>query len=142
MPPKADRALLLYDGLCGLCNRLNRFVLTHDRREIFDFASLQSDVARAKLAAFGVDSAALTTMYVIVGYDSASPALLQRGRAALFVAKMLGAPWSWLGIARVFPDALLNWSYDVLSRNRHRLFGRTNVCEVPAPDVRARFLDI
>lgn len=136
----ADRALLLYDGWCGLCNRVNRFVLRHDHRRVFDFASLQSDVARVRLAAFGIDSTSLTTMYVIARYDSHSPTLLARGRAAVFVVQALGRPWKWLGIARVLPDGVLNWLYDLVSRNRYRVFGRSDVCEVPAPEVRARFL--
>src|SRR6266850_2726215 len=87
--------LLLYDGVCGLCNRLNNFVLPRDSRGIFDFASLQSAVGRSALKRFGRDPEELSTFYLVTNYRSESPALLSKAGAALFVMKKLRAPWRW-----------------------------------------------
>jgi predicted DCC family thiol-disulfide oxidoreductase YuxK len=94
--------LVLYDGVCGLCNRLNNFVLRRDTRAVFDFASLQSAVGRSTLARFGRNPEDLNTFYLVTNYRSESPALLSKASAALFVMKKLGDPWRWLGLFGVF----------------------------------------
>jgi predicted DCC family thiol-disulfide oxidoreductase YuxK len=139
--PPGDH-LLLYDGVCGLCNRLNQFVLPRDTAGVFVFASLQSELGRSVLARFGKSAEALTTFYVVTNYRSESPRLLSRAAAGLFVMGVLGAPWRWLALLGVLPPAFLNRGYDVLARNRYRLFGQSETCMVPRPEHRQRFLDV
>ena len=111
--------MVLYDGVCGLCNRLNNFVLPRDTRAVFDFASLQSAVGRSTLARFGRNPEDLNTFYLVTNYRSESPALLSKASAALFVMKKLGDPWRWLG-----------------------LFGRYVSCLMPSAEYRKRFIDL
>ena len=139
--PPGDH-LLLYDGVCGLCNRLNQFVLPRDTAGVFAFASLQSGAGRSALARFGKNSEDLNTFYVVTNYRSDSPGLLSKAAAGLFVMKGLGAPWRWLGLFGVLPHALLNRAYDLIARNRYRLFGRSDTCLVPSVEYRQRFLDV
>ena len=139
--PAGDH-LLLYDGVCGLCNRLNQFLLPRDTAGAFVFASLQSGVGRSALARFGKSLDDLTTFYVVTNYRSESPRLLSKAAAGLFVMGALGAPWRWLALLSVVPPALLNRGYDLLARNRYRLFGRSETCMVPAAEYRQRFLDV
>jgi predicted DCC family thiol-disulfide oxidoreductase YuxK len=134
--------LLLYDGVCGLCNRLNQFVLPRDRAGVFAFASLQSEAGRSALARFGKSAVDMSTFYVVTNYRSEGAVLLSKAAAALFLMKMLGAPWRWLGLLKVLPDVLLNGAYDVIARNRYRLFGRSETCPVPTQAYRQRFLDL
>ena len=141
-PPLAAEHLLLYDGVCGLCNRLNQFVLPRDRAGVFAFASLQSGLGRSTLARFGQSSEELNTFYVVKDYRSDSPTLLSKSAAALFVMKQLGAPWRWLGFFGILPGGLLNLGYDLIARNRYRLFGRSDVCLLPSAEYRQRFLDV
>jgi predicted DCC family thiol-disulfide oxidoreductase YuxK len=133
--------LLLYDGVCGLCSGLTRFVLRMDRDRRFHFASLQSAAARAVLKPFDREAGGLTTFYILVGYRGPRPVLLARGRAALFVMSTLGWPWKAIGVAGILPDSLLDRGYDLISRHRYRLFGRLDACPIPPPEHRARFLD-
>jgi predicted DCC family thiol-disulfide oxidoreductase YuxK len=133
--------LLLYDGVCGLCDRLVQTVLTHDRREVFHFASLQSAAAKAVLGRFGRDPDELNTIYVIVHYQAAAPALLSRASAALFVAETLGWPWKAARVLGVLPDGVLDWGYDLVARYRYRVFGRYDQCVIPPPEHRVRFLE-
>ena len=86
--------LLLYDGVCGLCDRLVQFVLARDRRGVFDFAPLQSETGRAAVAREGGDPDALTSFYVVRDYRTDRARSFVKGRAALFVARTLGWPWS------------------------------------------------
>ena len=134
--------LVLYDGVCALCNRLNNFVLPRDSRGVFDFASLQSAVGRSALQRFGRNPDDLNTFYLVTNYRSESPALLSKASAALFVMKKLGDPWRWLGLFGIFPNALLDRAYDLTARYRYRLFGRYESCLMPSAEYRKRFIDL
>jgi predicted DCC family thiol-disulfide oxidoreductase YuxK len=128
--------------VCGLCNRLNNFVLPRDTRTVFDFASLQSAVGRSTLARFGRNPEDLNTFYIVTNYRSESPALLSKASAALFVMKKLGDPWRWLGLFGVFPNTLLDRAYDLTARYRYHLFGRYETCLMPSAEYRKRFIDL
>jgi predicted DCC family thiol-disulfide oxidoreductase YuxK len=133
--------LILYDGVCGLCNRLNRFVLRRDTRAVFDFASLQSPTARSVLPRLGGNAENLDTVYVVVNYRSESPALLSKAGAVSFVMKTLGICGPLLWAFRVLPDGLLNLGYDLIARNRYRVFGKSETCIMPSAEFRQRFVD-
>jgi predicted DCC family thiol-disulfide oxidoreductase YuxK len=137
----AGRHLILYDAVCGLCDRLVRFVPPRDRREVFHFASLQSDLGRSLVRQFGRDPDRLDTFFVVSDYRSASPEFLCRARAGLFVAKSLGGPWRALAVLAVLPDGLLNAAYHLVARHRYRLFGRRESCLMPPAQYRRRFID-
>jgi predicted DCC family thiol-disulfide oxidoreductase YuxK len=135
--------LLLYDGVCGLCNRLIQFILPRDPKGTFEFASLQSRVGRERLTKFGRDPDVLATFYVIADHRGENPRLLSKAKAGLFVLKVLGQPWSWMVVVLgVLPDKLLDRGYDLIARYRYRLFGRYESCPIPAPDHRKRFIDM
>jgi predicted DCC family thiol-disulfide oxidoreductase YuxK len=140
--PSPRKHLILYDGVCGLCNRLNQFVLRRDRRGTFDFASLQSGTGRTVLRRFGRDPQDLNTFYVVTNYRSESPALLSKSRASLFLMKELGGPWRWFELLGVLPTALLDRGYDLVARNRYRFFGRYESCLMPGAEHRTRFIDV
>jgi predicted DCC family thiol-disulfide oxidoreductase YuxK len=141
VPPRGEH-LILYDGVCGLCNRLNQFVLLRDTRAVFDFAPLQSPTARSVLPRLGGHAESLDTVYVVMNYRSESPALLSKAVAASFVLKTLGirGPLSWA--FRVLPDGLLNLGYDLVARNRYRVFGKSETCIMPSAEFRQRFIDL
>ena len=135
------RHLVLYDGVCGLCSRVTQFLLRHDHRAVFVYASLQSATGRATVERFGGDPDALTSFYVVAHYESNHARMLGRSRAALFVAGELGWPWKAALLMRVLPPAILNAIYDAVARTRYTVFGRLDHCLLPAPEVRHRFID-
>jgi predicted DCC family thiol-disulfide oxidoreductase YuxK len=135
------RHLLLYDGVCGLCDRLVQFVLARDPLGVFDFAPLQSDTGRAAVAREGGNPDALTSFYVVRDYRTAQARSLVKARAALFVARALGWPWAAAAAFGVLPTALLDFGYDVVARYRYRVFGRFDQCMLPRPEQRKRFVD-
>jgi predicted DCC family thiol-disulfide oxidoreductase YuxK len=85
--------LVLYDGTCGLCNRLLQFLLAHDERGVFAIASLQSDVGRETVKRFGGIPNELTSFYVVANYRVNGTQMFSRSRAALLIAGELGWPW-------------------------------------------------
>jgi predicted DCC family thiol-disulfide oxidoreductase YuxK len=143
--------ILLYDGVCGLCNRLVQFILRHDRKAVFRFAALQSPLASRVLARHGADANDLDTVYVIQNYDTdaasasqshAPEALLVRSSAIVFIFSQLGGLWSFAGaVLSVLPLPLRDWGYNRVARNRYRIFGRYNTCPLPSAETRSRFLD-
>ena len=143
-PPVLDagRHLLLYDGVCGLCDRFVRFVLTHDHRRRFRFAAMQSRVGRDLLTTYGRNPDRLETVHVVPDYESAAGRVLNRSAAALFVFDQLGWPWRMVPVLGWAPAALLDWLYDRVAAHRYRVFGRHAACRVPSPEYRDRFLDV
>ena len=139
--PGRGRALILYDGACGLCGRLIRFVLNRDPEGRFDFASLQGTTGQSILRRFGRPAEVPTTVYVVAEYRSVCPRLLEKSEAALFVMQELRAAGIWVRLLRMVPRSLLDLGYEVVARNRYRFFGRTEACFLPMAEFRERFLD-
>jgi predicted DCC family thiol-disulfide oxidoreductase YuxK len=139
--------ILLYDGVCGLCNRSVQFILRHDRKARFRFAALQSTFAAPILRRHGANPAELETVYVVVNHeptkqDQPEEALLARSDAVLFVLRQLGGVWQALAVLlRLLPRPLRDRGYGVVAHYRYRIFGRYDSCPMPSAETRARFLD-
>jgi predicted DCC family thiol-disulfide oxidoreductase YuxK len=133
--------VVLYDGLCGVCNRFNRFVIDRDPRGKFLFAALQSATARNLLAPHGLVPDDLSTVYV-VARESGGERVLARSDASFFVLRELGGFWSAVALLRFLPRGLRDWGYDLFARHRYRIVGRHETCPLPRPGEAARFLDV
>jgi predicted DCC family thiol-disulfide oxidoreductase YuxK len=133
--------VVFYDGVCGLCDRLVRLLLTRDTRSRFRFAPLQSDVARAALARHGLDASNLNTVYVIADWKEPSERVFARSRAVLYALTQLDGFWRFFGrLALIVPRPLADFVYSVVSLRRYRIFGRFDACPIPPPEWRDRFL--
>ena len=132
----ADPPILLFDGVCNLCNGLVRFVLKRESEPVLRFASLQSERGRQLLEQFGHPTEDLDTVVLVEGGLSYT-----KSDAALRTARFLRAPWSWARCCWIVPRPLRNWVYDRVANNRYRWFGRQEACMVPDPSVADRFLD-
>ena len=142
IPQDFGRHLIIYDGVCGLCNRLNGFVLRRDSLGLFHFVSIQSALGRSLIQRFGRNPDDLDTFFVIANYRSETPLFLERARAGLFVQKHLGTPWNWMNIFGFLPDWLLNIGYNFIARHRYQIFGRLDTCLLPSAKYKSRFIDI
>jgi predicted DCC family thiol-disulfide oxidoreductase YuxK len=127
-------SIVLFDGVCNFCNRAVNFIIRHDRAGKFKFAPLQSPIGQEMKIEFGI------------GDDVDSIVLIEDRQAfiysdaALRVARGLGGIWS-LGYAFVVvPRPVRDWFYKLFARSRYSLFGKKDVCMVPTPDVRSRFV--
>lgn len=135
--------ILLYDGVCGLCNRIVQFTLRRDRDAIFRFASLQSAFAAAILARHGADPSDLNTFYAVVNPELPDECLLSRSDAGIFVLKQLPGAWRPAAfLLQLVPKFLRDTVYKVVARSRYRIFGRFDVCQLPSEQHRNRFLDV
>ena len=136
----AAQPIILYDGVCGLCNRLTQFALKRDMEGVFRFAALQSRFAREILMRHGTNADDLDTFYVVTDHGEAGEHLRSRARAALYVLRLLGWPWRVLTVFGVLPTFILNLGYRLIARSRYRLFGRYDQCLVPDPAWKDRFI--
>lgn len=161
----AAHPILLYDGVCGLCNRLVQFILRRDPPGVFRFAALQGELAGRILARHGANVRDLDTVYVVVDYELPQEQLLPRSDAVIFILRQLGAAelrsartggapvptqagptqtsfWPMMGrLLQLVPRPLRDWGYGIVARNRYRLFGRYDTCPLPTEDTRSRFLE-
>ncbi|MBC7691766.1 MAG: DUF393 domain-containing protein [Methylotenera sp.] len=132
-------ALILYDGVCGLCNKSVAFILKRDRQAHFNFASLQSQ--------FGRDALISQKLPLELSESPESLIVIEDGRAhfksdaALRIASHLSGAWPLLRCFRLFPIALRDFVYGVIAKNRYKWFGKLDACPLPSPEWRARFRD-
>lgn len=127
--------LVLFDGVCNLCNGAVQFIIRRDPHARFRFASLQSQTGQALLRARGLDAAQLYSMLVLE-----NGVLYERSDAALRIAKHLVQPWPLLTVFKIIPRPVRNVLYNFIAANRYRWFGRQQACMLPTPELRPRFL--
>ena len=131
----AGGPIVLYDGVCGLCDRSVQLVLRNDRRGRFRFAALQSEAGRALLQKFGLPPEALDSVVLVEGGRA-----WRKSRAALRIARRMDAPWPLLWPLIIVPRPVADFVYGLIAKNRYRIFGKLDACMIPPPEVRARFL--
>src|SRR6266851_226729 len=149
----AGRPLLLYDGVCVLCNGLVRFLLRHDNSEAksearlatFRFAPLQSPLAIELIALLSPSASSQPSEGVVLITDTLTPyqRLYRRSDAVARALQLLGSPWHRFGtLLALIPRPLREFGYTVVARLRYRLFGRYATCPIPTPDQRSRILGV
>ncbi|MEO9474802.1 MAG: thiol-disulfide oxidoreductase DCC family protein [Cyclobacteriaceae bacterium] len=128
--------VVLFDGVCNLCNFFVNFIIDHDRKNDFLFGSLQSKEAKRILLKYSQNTDQMkTVVYIEDGV------IYTRSTAALSVLKKLGMPWSVFFVFMVIPRGFRDQIYDWISTNRYSWFGKRDACRVPTPELRQRFLD-
>ncbi|GFG87490.1 thiol-disulfide oxidoreductase DCC family protein [Mycolicibacter algericus] len=132
--------VLLYDGVCGVCNRAVQAILRFDRHGTLRFAALDSDFARA-VTQRHPELRDIDSMVFVENPGRPDERVSIRSSAALRVVSYLGGPFRMLLAARLIPAALRDRLYDRFAAVRYRLAGRHDSCPVPAAEVRARFLE-
>ncbi len=135
--------IILYDGVCGLCNHLTQFVLKRDRNDRFRFAALQSEFAGDVLRRHGVNPALLDTVYLLLNYSQPEERLASRSDAGIQVLAELGGVWRALAsIVKHLPRWIRDKIYNLIARNRYQLFGKYQTCQIPDEKYRSKFLDL
>jgi predicted DCC family thiol-disulfide oxidoreductase YuxK len=127
--------VVYFDGVCNLCNRFVDFLIRHDRKRRYRFASLQGETARRRLPP-ALTGPAPETIVLERGGE-----LRFRADAALAILTGLGGAWRITGALRVFPRALRDWVYEWIARNRFRWFGRRESCRIATAEERSLFLN-
>ena len=131
------KQLILFDGVCNLCNSSIQYVIKHDRTKTFMFAPLQSTIGSQILDKYGIDRSKTDS---IVLYSN-EKGLSVKSTAALKIAKQLGFPRSFMAIFFIVPTPIRNWVYDYIAKNRYKWYGKKDACMIPTPELKTRFLN-
>ena len=131
----SGQPVVLFDGVCNLCNGTVDFLVRRDRNMRLRYAALQSDSGRRLMAFAGLDPMALASIVLIENQGA-----LQQSAAVLRIAALLPAPWRWLCWLAVLPSALRDGVYFWIARNRYRWFGQRDTCRLPTETEKRLFL--
>ena len=133
-----NKKIILFDGVCNLCNGFIQFVIKRDKKDVFRYASLQSEIGEQLLSERNIDTTKIDSVIVIepgVAYYIKSDAALQVGRQLKgfrTISKLLN----------LIPSGLRNIIYDLIARYRYTWFGKKDACMIPTPELKAKFLDL
>jgi len=131
-----EHPIILFDGICNLCNSAVQFVIRHDKKRLFRFASLQSEAGQSLLQKYHLPENNFNS-FVLIRNDKA----YTNSGAALRVARQLGGGISLLYGFIIVPPFIRNAVYRLIANNRYRWFGKKESCMIPTPDLRSRFLN-
>ncbi len=132
-----DKKLILFDGVCNLCNHSVQYIIKHDKKNLFLFTALQSNVGKQVIEAYNIDtnktdSILLYTPKKEIDYKST---------AALKIVCYLGFPINVMAVFFIIPTSIRNWVYDYIAKNRYKWYGKKESCMVPTPELKSKFLD-
>ena len=131
-----DKKIILFDGVCNLCDSTVQFIIKHDKKDIFRFVALQSDLGQEVIKYLGVDTSKTDS---IILYEPGH-AYYYKAEAAINIAKGLGGVYSLMGAFSILPKSLSNTVYDYVARNRYKWYGKKSECMIPTPEMKAKFL--
>lgn len=134
--PKGKK-IILFDGVCNLCDSFVQFVIRRDRNDMFRFVPLQSELGEKILQHIGVDRQRVDSMIL---YEP-GVAYFHKSNAAIEIAKSLGGFLSLTTIFKILPNFARNGIYDYVAKNRYKWYGKKESCMIPTPELKAKFLE-
>lgn len=133
--PKGKQ-LILFDGVCNLCNSSIQYVIKHDKKNRFMFTALQGDVGQQVLEKYQIDTSKTDSILLYSEINGLST----KSSAALNIAKHLGFPRNLMAIFFIVPTGIRNWVYDFVAKNRYKWYGKKDACMIPTPELKQKFL--
>ena len=132
-----NKKIILFDGVCNLCNDSVQFIIERDKEDVFRFASLQSEVGQKLTSERGIDPEAMDSIILI----EPGIAYYEKSTAALEISKHLSGGYSLLRYFSFLPEGFRNGIYDIIAKNRYKWFGKKDECMIPTPELKAKFLE-
>jgi len=130
------KKIILFDGVCNLCESSVLFVIKFDKKDEFRFVALQSDLGKKIIHHIGMDFKHIDS---IVLYEPGI-AYYYKSQAALEIAKSLGGFFHFGTLFRIIPNGIRNWVYDYVAKNRYVWYGKKELCMIPTPEIQSKFL--
>ncbi len=131
-----NKKLILFDGVCNLCNSSVQYVIKHDKNNMFMFAPLQSNIGKKIIENFNIDTQKVDSILLYTpkkGID-------YKSTAALKIANNLGFPQSIMSVFFIAPPVIRNWVYNYIAKNRYTWYGKKEACMIPTPELQSKFL--
>jgi predicted DCC family thiol-disulfide oxidoreductase YuxK len=131
-----NKQLILFDGVCNLCNASVQYVIKHDKKDVFMFAPLQGETGQFIIEKYQIDTSKIDSILLY----SKQRGISYKSTAALKIASKLSFPINLLAMFLVVPVFLRNWVYNYIAKNRYKWFGKQNECMIPNKKLKAKFL--
>jgi len=131
----SEKKIILFDGVCNLCNGSVVFIIKRDKKDVFRFAALQSEIGQELISKLNIDTSK-TDSIILVTNDSYT----SKSTAALKIARELSGGYPLLYVLMIIPAFIRNFVYDIIAKNRYKWFGKKESCMIPTPELKAKFL--
>lgn len=132
-----NKKLILFDGVCNLCNSSVQYVIKHDKKNRFMFTALQSKVGKEIINQFQIDTYKTDSILLY----SPDQGIDYKSTAALKIAYFLGFPNSLISVFIIIPPFIRNRVYDYIAKNRYKWYGKKESCMIPTPELKSKFLE-
>ncbi|HEY5688027.1 MAG TPA: DCC1-like thiol-disulfide oxidoreductase family protein [Yeosuana sp.] len=132
-----QKQLILFDGICNLCNSSVQYVIKHDKNNIFIFTALQSEIGQQIIKEYNIDTTKTDSILLF----SHEKDISNKSTAALKIASKLSFPINLMSVFLIIPAFIRNWVYDFIAKNRYKWYGKKELCMIPTPDLKGKFLD-
>ena len=133
---EVQNPVILFDGVCNLCNRSVQFIINRDPSGIFRFAPLQSETGKNLLSKFDLPNDKFDSIILVANNE-----YYLRSTAALKILQRLGALWKIVFVFMLVPRPVRDYIYDIVARNRYKWYGKRAECMIPSSDIESRFLE-
>lgn len=131
-----NQKLILFDGVCNLCDASVQYVIKHDKNDVFRYTALQSEVGQFIIKKFNVDTSKTDSILLY----SPENTIFFKSTAALKIASKLGFPRNLMAIFLIVPTFIRNFVYDFIAKNRYKWYGKKEECMIPTPELKSKFL--
>ena len=132
----AEKSIILFDGVCNVCNGFVNFLIPRDEKDQFQFGSLQSQKVKELLNQYHYDADDLSTVILIENNK-----LYPQSTAVLKIFRQMNGAWPLMYTFIIIPKPIRDFVYQLIARNRYTLFGRKDSCMVPTPEWQAKFVE-
>jgi len=132
---ESNHKIILFDGICNLCNTAVNLVINIDKKDLFRFAALQSDIGQTLISKYNIDRSNTDSIILIENKKA-----YIKSTAALRIAKNLPGAYPLLYCFIIIPSFIRNWVYDYIAKNRYRWYGKKESCMIPTPKLQKKFL--
>lgn len=131
-----DNKIILFDGVCNLCNSSVQYVIKRDKGNVYRFAALQSEIGKKLVEERGIDTSQVDSIILI----EPGVAYYTKSTAALKIAQSFGGVWQVVSVFEWIPEKIRDWVYDYIAQNRYKWYGRKDACMIPTPELKSKFL--
>ncbi|AXG74721.1 DUF393 domain-containing protein [Flavobacterium arcticum] len=131
-----DKKIILFDGVCNLCDSTVQYLIKRDNKDVFRFVALQSEIGKQIIEHIGID---ITKTDSIILYEP-ERAYYYKAEAAIKIAAQLGGIYTLMQVFSILPKSFNNTIYDYVAKNRYKWYGKKDECMIPTPEMKAKFL--
>ena len=131
-----NKKIILFDGVCNLCDSAVQFIIRHDKKDVFRFVAIQSDLGKEIINHIGIDTTKTESIILYIP----GKAYYYKAEAALKISQDLSAGYKLFSLLKFIPNFISDKVYDYVARNRYKWYGKKDACMIPTPELKTKFL--